>query len=70
MKNRNALAVMIKYPALGRVKTRLVPPLTREQASVLYRCFIKDFFPRAASLECADVFAAYAPEGAGTLKRR
>lgn len=62
MKDKNALAVMLKYPGPGRVKTRLVPPLTREQASGLYSCFIKDFFPRAASLECADVFAAYAPD--------
>ncbi len=67
--DRNALAVMLKYPAPGRVKTRLVPPLTPEQASGLYSCFIKDFFPRAASLECADVFAAYAPEGAGEYER-
>ncbi len=68
--DKNALAVMLKYPALGRVKTRLVPPLTPEQASGLYSCFIKDFFPRAASLECADVFAAYASEGEGDCKAK
>jgi rSAM/selenodomain-associated transferase 1 len=40
--NRCALAVMAKAPRPGKVKTRLSPPLTPEQASALNICFIKD----------------------------
>src|SRR5215831_10437956 len=37
-----ALAVMTKAPRAGRVKTRLVPPLTAEEAAELNRCFLRD----------------------------
>src|SRR5262245_23692875 len=37
-----ALAVMSKVPQAGRVKTRLVPPLTPEEAAELNRCFLRD----------------------------
>jgi uncharacterized protein len=37
-----ALAVMTKVPQAGRVKTRLVPPLTPEEAAELNRCFLQD----------------------------
>ena len=37
-----ALAVMTKAPEAGRVKTRLVPPLTPEQAADLNKCFLRD----------------------------
>ena len=37
-----ALAVMTKAPQAGRVKTRLVPPLTPEQAAELNKCFLRD----------------------------
>jgi rSAM/selenodomain-associated transferase 1 len=37
-----ALAVMTKAPQAGRVKTRLVPPLTPEEAAELNRCFLCD----------------------------
>ncbi len=37
-----ALAVMAKAPRPGKVKTRLSPPLTPEQASALNICFIRD----------------------------
>jgi uncharacterized protein len=39
---RCALAVMAKAPRPGKVKTRLSPPLTPEQASELNICFIRD----------------------------
>jgi glycosyltransferase A (GT-A) superfamily protein (DUF2064 family) len=39
---RCALAVMAKAPRPGKVKTRLSPPLTPEQASALNICFIRD----------------------------
>jgi uncharacterized protein len=37
-----ALAVMTKAPQAGRVKTRLVPPLTPEEAAELSKCFLRD----------------------------
>ncbi len=37
-----ALAVMAKAPRPGKVKTRLSPPLTPDQASALSVCFIRD----------------------------
>jgi len=37
-----ALAVMTKAPQAGRVKTRLVPPLTLEEAAELNKCFLRD----------------------------
>src|SRR5258708_3398911 len=40
--NLCALAVMTKAPRAGQVKTRLVPPLTYEQAALLNICFLRD----------------------------
>lgn len=40
--SRCALAVMAKAPRPGKVKTRLSPPLTPEQASALNICFLRD----------------------------
>src|SRR5438046_9302297 len=37
-----ALAVMTKAPRAGEVKTRLVPPLTHDEAAQLNRCFLQD----------------------------
>jgi hypothetical protein len=37
-----ALAVMAKAPRVGRVKTRLSPPLTLEQSAALNICFLRD----------------------------
>jgi uncharacterized protein len=37
-----ALAVMTKAPQPGRVKTRLVPPLTWDSAAELNKCFLRD----------------------------
>jgi uncharacterized protein len=37
-----ALAVMTKAPQAGRVKTRLVPPLTLNEAAELNKCFLRD----------------------------
>jgi hypothetical protein len=38
----NALIVVAKRPAPGQTKTRLTPPLSQEQASALYECFLRD----------------------------
>ena len=37
-----ALAMMTKAPRAGQVKTRLVPPLTPEEAALLNVCFLRD----------------------------
>ncbi|PYL62605.1 MAG: glycosyltransferase [Verrucomicrobia bacterium] len=37
-----ALAVMTKAPQAGQVKTRLVPPLTPDDAAELNKCFLRD----------------------------
>lgn len=37
-----AIGIMAKVPRSGRVKTRLVPPLTHDQASALSGCFLQD----------------------------
>ncbi len=37
-----ALAIMTKAPQAGRVKTRLVPSLTPEEAAELNKCFLRD----------------------------
>ncbi len=62
MKRRvgKAIAVMLKAPEPGLVKTRLVPPLTFAQAARLYECFIRDTFANLMPLEDAgiDVYAA------------
>jgi uncharacterized protein len=46
------LAVMTKAPKAGRVKTRLVPPLTAEEAAELNKCFLRDT-AAAISLCCS-----------------
>lgn len=40
--SRCALAVMAKAPCPGKVKTRLSPPLTIDQAAALNICFLQD----------------------------
>ncbi|HEX3817887.1 MAG TPA: TIGR04282 family arsenosugar biosynthesis glycosyltransferase [Chthoniobacterales bacterium] len=61
---RCALAIMTKAPRAGRVKTRLTPPLTPEQAAALNVCFLRD---TAASIAAAGAQAqgigCYTPVG-------
>src|SRR5205809_7039681 len=47
-----ALAVMTKAPQAGRVKTRLTPPLSPEEAAALNTCFLRD--TAAAILETTE----------------
>ena len=55
-----ALAVMTKAPQAGRVKTRLVPPLTAEQAAELNKCFLRDT-ATSITIACSRRPAAHAP---------
>ncbi|HLC18563.1 MAG TPA: TIGR04282 family arsenosugar biosynthesis glycosyltransferase [Thermodesulfobacteriota bacterium] len=63
MNKRHAVAVMVKVPEPGYVKTRLVPALTEVEAAGLYECFLKDIFGKLSMLEHVDLFAAYTPRG-------
>src|SRR5882724_9471019 len=47
-----ALGVMTKAPQAGRVKTRLVPPLTPEEAAELNKCFLRDTAAAISSACC------------------
>lgn len=61
-----ALGVMTKAPRAGHVKTRLVPPLTPEEAAELNRSFLRDTtaaISRAASDHNACGIAVYTPVG-------
>jgi rSAM/selenodomain-associated transferase 1 len=62
-----ALAVMTKAPQAGRVKTRLTPPLSPEEAAALNTCFLRDTaaaIARTADGKNAQGVAVYTPVGA------
>jgi rSAM/selenodomain-associated transferase 1 len=65
-----AIAVMGKAPAAGRVKTRLVPPLTPAVAAELSACFLRDVTENialAAGEAPIQGYVAYAPSGSAPL---
>ena len=67
---RCAIAVMAKAPRAGASKTRLVPPLTPEQAASLSAAFLRDVTENivaAARLAPIAGYAAYAPAGLESL---
>ena len=62
-----ALAVMTKAPRAGKVKTRLIPPLTPEEAAALNICFLRDItaaIEQATQNSSALGVAVYTPVGA------
>lgn len=61
-----AIAVMAKASIAGRTKTRLVPPLTHEEAASLNTAFLRDVADNilaAAALADITGWMAYAPAG-------
>ena len=67
-----ALAVMTKAPRAGKVKTRLVPPLTPEEAAALNVCFLRDItaaIEQATQNTKAVGVAVYTPAGAASSYR-
>ncbi len=56
-----ALAVMVKLPHSGKVKTRLVPPLSAPQAVGLYQAFLRDLFRRITDLDEIDIHVFFTP---------
>jgi rSAM/selenodomain-associated transferase 1 len=64
---RCGLAVMTKAPQSGRVKTRLTPPLSPEEAAALNSCFLRDTaaaIAQTTSGMSAQGVAVYTPVGA------
>jgi rSAM/selenodomain-associated transferase 1 len=62
-----ALAVMTKAPQAGKVKTRLTPPLSSEEAAALNTCFLRDTaaaIAKTAEKGTARGIAVYTPVGA------
>jgi uncharacterized protein len=69
---RYAFAVMVKAPRSGEVKTRLVPPLRPDEASLLSACFVKDILANLLAVSESvpvDCFAAYSPRGSEAMFR-
>ncbi len=61
-----ALGVMAKAPLAGEVKTRLVPPLTEEEAAELNVCFLRDMAANIAGVSephAASGLVVYTPIG-------
>ena len=58
------LIVFAKNPIPNTVKTRLVPPLSPEQAATLYTAFLTDWCKTLAELPDVDLVIAYTPEDA------
>lgn len=62
-----ALAIMTKAPQAGRVKTRLTPPLSPEEAAALNTCFLRDTtaaISRTAQRTRSQGIAVFTPLGA------
>ena len=61
-----AIAIMAKASVAGTVKTRLVPPLTQEEAAAFNTCCLSDIAANiiaAAEVVPIQCFAAYSPAG-------
>ena len=56
----SALGLMTKAPRPGKVKTRLVPPLTNEEAAHLNRCFLQDTGAEISAC-CSDLTGSTPP---------
>ena len=64
------IAVMAKASAAGRTKTRLVPPLTFDEAAEFNTAFLKDVahnIARAAELQSIDGYMAFGPPGSNAF---
>ncbi|MBI3761243.1 MAG: TIGR04282 family arsenosugar biosynthesis glycosyltransferase, partial [Chloroflexi bacterium] len=60
----NALLVVAKRPAPGFTKTRLIPPLTAEDAAQLYEAFLRDTLDLIRQVPNVRPIVAYMPEDA------
>ena len=60
---RQALAVAAKAPQPGSVKTRLQSRLSADDATELYRCFLKDTLLLMDSVPKTELVISYTPKG-------
>jgi uncharacterized protein len=60
----DALVVMAKAPLPGLVKTRLVPPLSFDQAAALAKALLLDQLEHLTALSTVALYLAFAPENA------
>jgi rSAM/selenodomain-associated transferase 1 len=58
----NALVIMAKEPVIGKVKTRLSPPLSPEAAAGLYKNFLLDKIAQVNGITNVSPFIAYYPD--------
>jgi hypothetical protein len=56
------MVMMARRPEAGRVKTRLCPPLTAEQAAMLYTAFLHDLVELLRRIPAVQPLIAYTPE--------
>lgn len=63
-----AIVVMTKAPRAGRVKTRLCPPLSADDAASLAACFIRDTLRHAERLGIPLILAYDPPDGLAVLR--
>ncbi len=68
--HKNILIVVAKRPAPGQTKTRLSPPLTPEQASALYECFLQDTLDQMRQVDETQRLIAYLPQNEQDYFRR
>jgi len=59
--NKSLLVVVAKAPQPAKVKTRLSPELSPDEATGLYRCFIRDRIREVSRLKNIDLAIAYTP---------
>ena len=58
-----ALLIMARRPSPGTAKTRLVPPLSHQQAAALYECFLQDTIDLVRQVPNVQPVVAYLPRG-------
>lgn len=58
------MVVVAKEPVPGKVKTRLTPALTQEEAATLYQCMLEDRIQEISCLDEIDLAIAYTPADA------
>ncbi|MBI1919813.1 MAG: TIGR04282 family arsenosugar biosynthesis glycosyltransferase [Geobacter sp.] len=59
--SRKALIIFAKRPIAGRVKTRIFPHLSLEEAAELYRCMLEDILEKVLAISGVDRHVFYEP---------
>ncbi|MDH3217415.1 MAG: TIGR04282 family arsenosugar biosynthesis glycosyltransferase [Candidatus Krumholzibacteria bacterium] len=68
MSSFRKLGIFVRIPEPGRVKTRLVPPLSAEGACDLYDAFLRDLFARVDKLKKVAVTVFYSGDTPDALR--